>query len=198
MSYTKTNWENSPSTASPISASNLNKMENGIEDAHAHIADSTGIHGITDTADLVYTSDARLTNQRTPSDDSVTTAKVVNGAITAEKLASGVISSTQSFNAQTGTTYTLVLADADLNKFVTLNNSSSVTVTIPPDSSVAFPVGAVVSAMQLGAGQVTFAAGAGVTLSSEGARLKTKGQYAVVTLLKMSANNWVAFGNTAA
>lgn len=188
MSYTKTNWENSPSTASPISASNLNKIENGIEDAHAHIADSTGIHGITDTADLVYTNDSRLSDQRTP----------LNGSVTSAKLASGVLSSTQSFNAQTGTTYTLVLADADLNKFVTLNNSSSITVTIPPDSSVAFPVGSVISAMQLGAGQVTIAAGSGVTLSSEGSRFKTKGQYAVVTIMKMSSNNWILFGNTAA
>lgn len=91
MSYTKTNWENAPSTATPISASNLNKMENGIEDAHAHIVDSTGVHGISDTANLVYTSDARLSDQRTPTDGSVTTAKIADGAITTAKILDGTI-----------------------------------------------------------------------------------------------------------
>lgn len=34
MAYTKTNWEDSPSTNTPINAANLNKMERGIFDAH--------------------------------------------------------------------------------------------------------------------------------------------------------------------
>lgn len=66
-------------------------MENGIEDAHAHIADSTGVHGISDTANLVYTSDARLSDQRTPTDGSVTTAKIADGAITTAKILDGTI-----------------------------------------------------------------------------------------------------------
>ena len=37
MSYTKTNWQNLPSTATPINATNLNKMENGIADANGAI-----------------------------------------------------------------------------------------------------------------------------------------------------------------
>lgn len=66
-------------------------MENGIEDAHAHIADSTGVHGISDTANLVYTSDARLSDQRTPTDGSVVTAKIADGAITTAKILDGTI-----------------------------------------------------------------------------------------------------------
>lgn len=46
----------------------------------AHEADTTNIHGISNTANLVYTSDARLSDQRVPTDSSVTNAKVAAGA----------------------------------------------------------------------------------------------------------------------
>jgi hypothetical protein len=53
----------------------------------AHRADTTNVHGIADTANLVLTDDARLSDTRTPTDDSVSTAKIVNSAVTADKLA---------------------------------------------------------------------------------------------------------------
>jgi hypothetical protein len=67
-------------------------------------------------------------------------------------------------NAQTGTTYTLV-AD-DLNDLVTLNNAASITLTVPPSI---FSANDIVNIAQLGAGQVTLAQGAGVTIQSTGA-----------------------------
>lgn len=99
-------------------------------------------------------------------------------------------------NAQTGTTYTLVLTDSA--KFVTLSNASAITATIPPNSSVAFPVGTQVNLMQLGAGQVTVAAGLGVTLRSAGSKFKTSAQYAVATALKIASDEWVLVGNVSA
>ena len=98
-------------------------------------------------------------------------------------------------NAQTGTTYTLVLTDSA--KFVTLSNASAITATVPPNSSVAVPTGTQVNLMQLGAGQVTVAAGAGVTLRSAGTLVKTSAQYAVATLLKIDTDTWVLVGNLA-
>ena len=56
-------------------------------DIEAHRLDTTSVHGIADTADLVLTGDARLSDTRTPTDDSVSTAKIVNSAVTADKLA---------------------------------------------------------------------------------------------------------------
>lgn len=47
----------------------------------AHIVDTTAIHGIADTTQLVLTNDARLTNTRTPTDNTVTSAKIVDGTI---------------------------------------------------------------------------------------------------------------------
>jgi hypothetical protein len=96
-------------------------------------------------------------------------------------------------NAQTGTTYTTVLADA--GKMVTLTNASAITATIPPNSSVAYPVGARLLIAQLGAGQVTFAPGAGVSLNSRGAALKTAGQYSVAELVKTATNAWLVVGD---
>ena len=50
-----------------------------------HNADQTNVHGITDTANLVYTNDSRLSNTRTPSDASVTDAKI-NGTLSQNKI----------------------------------------------------------------------------------------------------------------
>ena len=100
------------------------------------------------------------------------------------------------YNAQTGTTYTLVLTDA--GKLVTLNNGSAIALTVPTNASVAFDIGDQINLLQLGAGQVTVAGDAGVTVSSEGAKLKLKDQYAIGTLVKTGTDAWVLVGNLSA
>ncbi len=96
-------------------------------------------------------------------------------------------------NAQTGTTYTTVLADD--GKLVTCDNASAIALTIPPNSSVAYGIGTQINIMQLGAGTVTITAGAGVTLRSAGNKLKTDAQYAVATCCKILTDTWVVVGN---
>jgi hypothetical protein len=56
-----------------------------------HGSESTNVHGITDAANLVYTDDERLSNQRTPADNTVGTVKIVNLAVTTEKIANDAI-----------------------------------------------------------------------------------------------------------
>ena len=97
------------------------------------------------------------------------------------------------FNAQTGTSYTLVLADAA--KLVTLTNAAAITLTVPPNADVAFPTGTQILLYQGGAGQVTLTPGSGVTIRSEGSKTKTGGQYGIAGLLKLDTNEWVSFGN---
>jgi len=99
-------------------------------------------------------------------------------------------------NAQTGTTYTTVLSDD--GKLITCSNASSISVTIPPNSSVAYGIGTQLNFAQLGAGQVTLVAGAGVTLNSSGAKLKLKDQYSVATCVKTDTNTWFVVGNLSA
>ena len=97
------------------------------------------------------------------------------------------------FNAQTGTTYTLVLTD--VAKVVSLTNAASITLTIPTNASVAFPTGTQILLYQGGAGQVTIAGAGGVTLRTQGSKNKIFGQYGIGGLLKVGTDEWVAFGN---
>tara|TARA_R110000868_G_scaffold197579_2_gene443771 strand:- start:839 stop:1222 length:384 start_codon:yes stop_codon:yes gene_type:complete len=96
-------------------------------------------------------------------------------------------------NAQTGTTYSVVLSDD--GKLITCDNAASIALTIPPNSSVAYGIGTQINIMQLGAGTVTITAGAGVTLRSAGSKLKTDAQYAVATCAKIATDTWVVVGN---
>lgn len=96
-------------------------------------------------------------------------------------------------NTQTGTAYTLVIGD--IGEYVTLNNASPITLTVPAN---VFAAGDTVNLVQLGAGQVTIAAAGGVTLNSEGSKLKIKGQYGVATILFLSATSAVVLGNLSA
>lgn len=100
---------------------------------------------------------------------------------------------TLSFNAQTGTTYTLVIAD--LGKMVTLSNASGITLTVPPS---VFSTGNQINIQQIGAGQVTLAQGAGVTITSTGATAsapKLRAQYAAATILCTGSNTFTVLGD---
>lgn len=100
-------------------------------------------------------------------------------------------------NAQTGTTYTTVLADASA-KLVTLSNASSITVTIPLNSSVAYDTGAQINLVQTGAGQVTIQGASGVTINSTGATAttpKTRAQYSSATCIKTATDTWLVVGD---
>jgi len=99
-------------------------------------------------------------------------------------------------NAQTGATYTAVLTDD--GKLVTMSNASANTITIPPNSGVAFGIGTQINIAQLGAGQTTIVAGSGVTLNSAGAKLKLGAQYAIATCVKTDTNTWFVVGNLSA
>lgn len=98
-------------------------------------------------------------------------------------------------NRQTAS-YVLVLTD--VGKAVEMNVASANTLTVPPNSSVAFPVGAILEVAQYGAGQTTLTAGAGVTIRSPSAKLKLTGQYSTATLRKIGTDEWWAAGDLAA
>ena len=98
-------------------------------------------------------------------------------------------------NRQTAS-YTLVLADAD--KFVEMNVATANNLTIPLNSSVAFATGTQILLAQYGAGQTTIVATGGVTVRSNGAKLKLNVQYSGATLIKIAENEWYLFGDIVA
>jgi hypothetical protein len=91
-------------------------------------------------------------------------------------------------NDQSGTTYTFVLADA--GKTIRTSNGSAVTLTIPTNASVAYPIGTMIRIIQSGAGQVTIAPDGGVIMNSYGSATKTAGQYASAILQKVATDTW--------
>lgn len=97
-------------------------------------------------------------------------------------------------NDQTGTSYTFVLSDS--GKWFRFTNSSAVTVTIPPHSSVAFEAGTQFDGIAGGSGAVSFAAGSGVTINSFLSNKKLAGQYAGFTLVQSNTiDTWDLVGN---
>jgi hypothetical protein len=97
----------------------------------------------------------------------------------------------------TGPTYTAsrVLTEADAGTLVKMNLSVANTITISPDITTNMATGTQIVIVQLGAGQSTITAGAGVTLFTEGGKRVTKAQYAVASLIKLGPDNWLLSGN---
>ena len=105
---------------------------------------------------------------------------------------------TYSINAQTGTTYTPVLTDA--GKIITTSNGSAITLTIPPNSSVAYAVGSSITIISIGAGLTTIAQGSGVTIASVGATATApvlRAQHSSATAIKIATDTWQVVGDIA-
>lgn len=167
----------------------------------------TGLSGggssgaVTLSIDTAVTAD--LSTAQTLTNKTIDAASnTLTGVVTltgSETLTNKVLTSPQinlGINAQTGTSYTTVLADN--GKLVTLTNAAAIAVTIPPNSSVTYPVGAQINMAQLGAGQVTVSGGSGVTIVSTGATAaspKARAQYSTLTAVQTSTDNWLIMGD---
>jgi len=113
-------------------------------------------------------------------------------------LNNNAVSPTINVNAQSAS-YTAVLGDGS-NTLVTINNASANTFTIPPNSSVAFPVGTILNIAQTGAGQTTITQGSSVTIVSNAATASApllRKQYSGASAIQTSANNWLVIGDIA-
>jgi len=131
------------------------------------------------------------------SDSTSTTSSVLAATPTAVKaaydLAAAALPKLLSFNAQTGTTYTLISSDAD--KLVTTSNASAVTVTIPPS---VFSAGQSINVQSIGVGLTSFAAGVGVTITSTGASAAApilRARYSAATIICTAANVFTVIGD---
>ena len=153
------------------------------------IINGTNIGHTSDTDAIAIASNGVVTFSQVPvlPNDTIETADIQDNAVTPAKIAGAV-------NAQTGTTYTLVLTDAF--KTVTSSNGSAQTVTIPLNSSVAFATGDRIDIVMLGSGTTSVTGASGVTLNGvNGGTGAISAQFAAVSCLKIATDTWILMGN---
>jgi hypothetical protein len=86
---------------------------------------------------------------------------------------------------------------AERDELIEMGSSSAMTLTIPADSTLNFPVGTSIDVLQTSTGQVTIAGAGGVTVNATpGLKLRT--QWSSATLFKRAANTWVVMGDLSA
>ncbi len=126
--------------------------------------------------------------------NNITAAGIVftDGTQTKEGVPSrtAITSVTDTYNLSTGG---LSLRDG----LVECNKATGFTVTIPANSTTAFPVGTSIDILQVGAGQVTIAGAAGVTVNATPG-LKLRAQWSSATLFKRATDTWVVMGDLSA
>lgn len=102
-----------------------------------------------------------------------------------------------SLNAQTGTTYTTVLADS-YQMLITQSNASANAIKIPTNASVAHPVGTVITIINIGTGLCTISAvtSGTTTVLSAGATAAspTLAQYKSAACVKTATDTWYIVG----
>ena len=92
--------------------------------------------------------------------------------------------------------YTLS-ALTERDSLIEISSASAVTLTVPANSSVAYPVGTSIDILQTGAGQITVAGAGGVTVNATpGLKLRT--QWSGATLFKRATDTWVLYGDLTA
>ena len=169
--------------ASPVASFGFSGATSGTTTVQA-----TAIAG-TNTLTLPAVSNDTLVGKATT--DTLTNKTLTSPIINGATIGTSIIN--LALNAQTGTTYTPVLADN--GKLVTLSNASAITLTVPTNASVAYATGAQINIQAIGAGQVTIAGDTGVTVNGTGTKLRT--QWSAATLVKTATDTWTLIGDLA-
>jgi hypothetical protein len=168
--------------ASPVSSFAFSGSTSGTTTVQA-----TAIAGTT-TLTLPAATDTLVGRATT---DTLTNKTLTSPTINGATIGTSIIN--LALNAQTGTTYTPVLADN--GKLVTLSNASAITLTVPTNASVAYATGAQINIQAIGAGQVTVVGDTGVTVNGTGTKLRV--QWSAATLVKLGTDSWTLIGDLA-
>jgi hypothetical protein len=101
----------------------------------------------------------------------------------------------------TNTSLTLALTDAGKHILTQNSGSSTQTITIPPNGTIAFQTGTAISIVVQSTGTIAVANGAGVTMyltgNSTAKSTVTLNSYSMATLLKIGTDTWMVSGTGA-
>ena len=135
-----------------------------------------------------------LTDSGTVTSAMLADSTIVDGDISSTaNIAQGKIADILT-NAQTAS-YTLVLADK--NKIIEMNVATANDLTVPANSTVAFPIGTQIQILQTNAGKTRIVASGGVTVNATPG-LYMRAQWSGATLLKRATDTWVVTGDLSA
>jgi hypothetical protein len=95
---------------------------------------------------------------------------------------------------QSGTSYTLAASDA--GAYILTSGTTTVTITVPPQSSVTWAADTEIYFEQNNTGQITIAGGVGVTVNTS-ETLKSFARYSVLALKRVAENVWTLTGERA-
>lgn len=171
---------------------------NGVQTLEAHLSNNGNAHQMRfkslyiDSGFSFVNTPALVTAARRTTAE-VSTQEVLNisGKINPEAITSNIVT--------TNANKTLALSDA--GKFALCNNSSAITVTIPNNADVPFPIGTELEILRYYGGDVTIQAGSSVYLyfpdcgSSTGNSVTIGNRYGVVALKKLYTDRWVISGD---
>lgn len=164
--------------------------------AQADFQHPTGTAGLRDGAVTTDKIAASAVTTAKINDSAVTTGKLNNGAVTTVKVGDSQVTApkigSMPINTRTGN-YTLALGDR--NGLVIMNSSSNLTITLPTNASVAFPIGAKIDLFRQGTGTVTVAPASGVTRLSRDNRSTLAQRYSGGTVVKIATNTWLLVGD---
>ena len=106
----------------------------------------------------------------------------------------GSVTSVTDLTATTSSSYTFVATDQ--SNTVSFNSANPITGLIPPNSSVAFPIGTEIGVFQLGAGQLHITTGSNaVSLNAADAETKTRVQFSSAMCYKTGTDGWLLVGD---
>lgn len=107
--------------------------------------------------------------------------------------AGGILEAPISTNSKTSN-YTLELSDA--GRLIEMNSTSptNLTLTIPTNTNVPFPIGTKIDVLRIGTGEATIVAASGVTINSEANKAKINAQWQAVSIVKRGTDSWVIIG----
>lgn len=198
--------------ASAVSGAVLTRQGDGttawdeVPSVATHESDTTDVHGITDTSALETTTGAQAKADAAQAAAEATAAADTDADVTTHEAAADphgdrayadAAVGTHETNGHgpvpvddvAGTTYALVLTDQErVKRFI---DEALVSVTVPTDAVVAFPVGAEVALLAYGAAGITVVGDTGVTVRNAG----SLAQYELAVLLKVATDEWVLTGN---